>query len=165
MGLASVSRGQYLDITGEANEDLLPEEAWRAPARPEADALMPPALSSTAPSSSQPAPSGPPAGAPLGAPGPPSAPATQPSLLVPDWDVSVRTRARQWEQAVTRQQRRRLTGKQAAPREIQFFETRPRLSSRLTLPRSASAGTSPRLARGSCWQPSRRAARRSRRSS
>ena len=36
-GLSECQPGQYLDITIEAeDEDLLPEEAWRAPARPAA---------------------------------------------------------------------------------------------------------------------------------
>ena len=33
-GLNECQPGQYLDITSEAVEDLLPEEAWRAPTQP-----------------------------------------------------------------------------------------------------------------------------------
>ena len=49
--------------------------------------------------------------------------ATQPSRLVPfDADIPVQARARLWEQETTRHQRRRLTGKQPARREIHFVE-------------------------------------------
>ena len=50
-GLSECQPGQYLDITGKANEDLLPEEARRAPAQPAAVASVPPTTSSTASSS------------------------------------------------------------------------------------------------------------------
>ena len=51
-GLSECQPGQYLDITGEADEDLLPEEAWQAPTGLSETAAMPSAPSQASPSSS-----------------------------------------------------------------------------------------------------------------
>ena len=41
-GLSECQPGQHLDITNEANEDFMPEEAWRAPEQPAAAPSVPP---------------------------------------------------------------------------------------------------------------------------